>query len=103
MAKMMTLREAVAKRIERLRNPKWANPMDHLKLDLIGESGHGPWLHLFCPFNQECNGRDPVDFLMFDFDWDEREWVAYKGPLPDSQAYRDDQAYYDGCLDGARS
>jgi len=74
--------------------------MDHLKIDIInGEPG--PWLHLFAPFNKECNGRDPVDLL-----WalgglpfenpDAEQFVAYSGPLPTSEEYQAEAAKYDG-------
>ncbi len=62
MPKLMSLNEAAAYRIERVRQPQWANKLDHLKIDIIDDKP-GPWLHLYAPFNKECNGRDPVDVI----------------------------------------
>lgn len=92
--KLASINEAAAYGWERLRKPIWANPLDHLKIDLMAGSV-GPWAHLYCPFNQECNGRDPVDILWIMYeDRDKRMWVKYEGPLPDSHEYKNDVAKY---------
>jgi hypothetical protein len=85
----ISLNDAVAKGIVRLREPRWANPLDHLKIDII-DGQLGPWLHLFAPFNKTCNGRDPVDMLSFQFAGalDAKDFVPYEGPLPDSAEYQ---------------
>lgn len=87
--------------IERLRKPIWTNPLEHVKIDIInGELGS--WLHLFSPFNQECNGRDPVDILWpLQFDWanpDAESLAVYDGPLPASDEYREAAKRYEGAL-----
>lgn len=74
--------------------------MDHIKIDLIGDKP-GPWLHLYCPFNKECNGRDPVDQLIVMHGasaYTDRVFVPYTGPLPDSDEYKAAVAVFDGCL-----
>ncbi len=99
---LLSIAEAAAKGIDRLRQPQWADPLDHLKIDIIGGL-HGPWAHLFCPFNKECNGRDPVDILMVA----QRDWaidpsiaafMPYTGPLPDSDEYKAAAARFEGAL-----
>lgn len=99
--RLISCRQAAQLGIERLRKPIWANPLDHVKIDIIN-GGLGPWMHLFAPFNMECNGRDPVDIL-----WptqseranpDAEELAVYDGPLPDSQEYREAVARYEGVL-----
>lgn len=96
-AAMLSIRDAVSKGITRLRKPMWANPCDHLKVDIY--EGHlGPWIHLYAPFNLECNGRDPVSLLVIHVDIDEPEYVEYHGPLPDSEIYKNEQAKYTGVL-----
>jgi len=88
---MISLKEAAATGIERVRQPNWANPFDHIKIDIV-DGEVGPWLHLFAPFNLECNGRDPVDCLWvvgpLKVDPDEKCFEPYAGPLPDSVEYR---------------
>lgn len=98
---LLSIEDAWKQRVARLRRPIWANPLDHLKLDLIGENRHGPWVHLFSPFNQECNGRDPVDLLCIQIDCAERAYVPYTGPLPDSEEYKADQERFRGALSDA--
>jgi hypothetical protein len=87
MSELLTIKEAAAKGIERLRQPQWANPLDHIKIDLVA-GGIGPWVHLWCPYNTECNKRDPVDMLIFQVDIDKSEWLPYTGPLEDSDEYK---------------
>lgn len=42
----MTIREALEKRIPRLRQQQWANPKAYLRLPLL-EKGYGPWAELY--------------------------------------------------------
>ena len=95
---LISIVEAAKRGIERLRNPRWLDPLDHLKIDIInGEPG--PWAHIWAPFNKECNGRDPVDMLIVQLgDINEPALVPYTGPLPDSDEYRAAVAEFDGCL-----
>lgn len=101
---LLTLREAAAEGIERLRRPIWAHPMDHIRMS--ARAGTVPlFIYLFCPFNQECNGRDPVEIFLggpIGYDIDERVWVVYKGPLAESEAYKAEQVAYAGCLQGKK-
>jgi hypothetical protein len=93
---LISLHEAGQRGIERVRKPIWANPMDHLKIDLV-PGGIGPWLHLWCPFNKQCNGKDPQSFLglLGGADYNCKEWLPYTGPLPDSAEYKADVAKYE--------
>ena len=104
--RMISMNEAAAKGIERLRKPSWSDPFDHIKIDIF-EGKPGPWMHLYAPFNLECNKRDPVDIL-----WsiqfgkesaDSVEFVPYEGPLPDSETYKARQAEFDGVLGEEKS
>lgn len=94
---LISVTQAAKQGIERIRRPIWANQLDHLKIDII-DGVPGPWLHLYCPFNKECNGRDPVNVLCIDSDYDAKEYEPYTGPLPDSDEYKAAQAAFDGCL-----
>ncbi len=99
MPKMLSIAEAAAKGVERVRQPQWANPLDHLKIDII-DGKPGPWLHLWCPFNRECNGRDPMPLTVGapPLDLFERCFLRYDGPLPDSDEYKAAVAKFDGVL-----
>ena len=109
---LISIRQAARLGIERVRQPNWANPLDHIKIDLLRDhpdgkltGEFGPWLHLYAPFNEECNGRDPVDMLviMEGIDLDAEGLERYTGPLPDSDEYKADVAKYRGCLAQGKS
>jgi hypothetical protein len=42
----MTVKEALAKRIPRVRDKKWG-PTTYLRLPLLPEGGYGPWAELY--------------------------------------------------------
>lgn len=96
--RMISLREAAALGLDRIRRPLWAAREDHLKIDILEGGQIGFWVHLFSPFNKECNGRDPVSRLLIGQDLDAREFIPHTGPLPDSAEYRAAVAVFDGCL-----
>lgn len=73
---MISINQAAARGIDKLRSPKWANPNDYLKIDIV-EGKPGPWLHLYSPINIDVNGRNPVDFLELD-GRDEKCFVPYE-------------------------
>ncbi len=99
MSEMISIKEAAKLGIERVRRPIWADPLDHLKLAII-KGDLGPWVKLYAPFNKECNGRDPVEMLIFQLDTDKQAYVAYEGPLPESEEYKAAQQKFAGALSG---
>lgn len=80
----ISLFDAAAAGVQRVRLAHWANKLDHIKIDILDGGQLGPWLHLYAPFNQECNGRDPVDFLWAlpssNCDIRNPGWEIYTGP-----------------------
>jgi hypothetical protein len=97
--KMISISEAAARGVERLRKPTWASLLDHIEIDIINGQP-GLWAHLWAPFNKECNGRDPVDVLILLWGRpDHRDFVVYDGPLPDSDEYRAAVKTFEGVLD----
>jgi len=71
---------------------------DHIKIDIV-DNKPGPWIHLFSPFNKECNGRDPVSMVCLDKEkLNKKEWLIYKGPLPGSPEYETAEASFKGVL-----
>lgn len=95
---MLSIVEAAAQGIERLRKPVWANPLCHLKVDII-KGKPSPWTHLYDPFNTECNGHDPIDILAITgyIDYTSKEFEEYRGPDADSVEYRAEVAKFEGC------
>lgn len=83
----ISIKEAAAQGIRYLRKPVWANPCAHLKIDIF-EGTPGPWVHLFDPCNKEANGRDPVNVLCIQMDYDKKEWLQHDGPTADSEEYK---------------
>lgn len=92
---MISIKDAAKQGIARIRKPVWADPLDHIKIDILSDGTPGPWAHLYAPFNKACNGRDPVDMLLM-LDYEIREYLPYEGPLPDSEEYRAAVADFDG-------
>lgn len=84
---LLSINQAVAANIERLRKPNWANPLDHLKVTVI-DGRLAPWVKLYSPSNKPVNGRDPQDILILQFDCDEACYLPYTGALPDSEQYK---------------
>lgn len=91
----MNLLQAAEQGIERVRLPQWRDPLAHIKIDII-DGRLGPWAHLYDPFNTECNGRDPYDMLVSQAD--DTRFVAYTGPLHDSEEYKAAVKAYEGSL-----
>jgi hypothetical protein len=95
--RLLSIEDAAAFGVQRLRKPIWANPLDHVKIDII-DGKPGPWLHLWCPFNKECNGRDPVDVFAYQWNLSVPEFELYDGPLPSSEEYQKAVERFDGVL-----
>ena len=90
--KLLSINEAVAKGIAKVRKPIWAEPLDQLHI------GPGIWMHLYCPSNKAINGRDPVDIMKIGYDMDEKVWVPHTWPGPDSDDYKAMAAQFDGAM-----
>lgn len=86
--RLISINEAIKMGHPRLRKPNWANPFDHLKIDIV-DGAMGPWLHLYAPFNKPLNGRDPVNMLALDHidTFNTREFEIYDGPISTSDEY----------------
>jgi hypothetical protein len=85
---LISLNDAVEKKITRLRSPKWADPLDHFRIDLLPDGSLGPFLHQYGPSNEAVNGRDPVSVFLIGFDRSSKSFVPYVGPTPDSVEYK---------------
>jgi hypothetical protein len=77
MVKLISINEAAASGIERLCDPYWQIPEDHLKIDIINGKA-GIWTHLYSPLNLELNGKDPFDIIVTDMDYNAKIYVEYK-------------------------
>lgn len=92
--KLLSINEAVAQGIAKVRKPIWADPLDQLHI------GPGIWMHLYCPSNKAINGRDPVDIMKIGYDMDEKVWEQHIWPGPDSADYKAMAAQFDSaCID----
>lgn len=104
MTKLISINDAVKLGIERIRKPMWSDQFDHVKIDII-DGQLGPWIHLFSPENKMFNGKDPVNLLACNgkFGFDDKAFVPYDGPPPDSDEYRAAsekiEAYMDDLMD----
>lgn len=89
---LISINEAAARGIKRLRRPAWVISMDHIEIDIVNGKPK-PWIALYTPFNQGCNGYDPIPILYASY-YDAREWEQYNGPLPNSDEYQTEQARF---------
>lgn len=88
----ISLRQAAARGIERLRLQKWACSYDHVKIDII-DGAPGPWVHLWSPMNLAINGRDNIAHIINRAD--DEVYEPYTGPLPDSEEYKRHEQQFD--------
>lgn len=99
MDKLISINDAAAQGIDRLRRPAWLMREDHIKIH-IHEGKPGPFVKIYSPFNQECNGRDPVEMLIIAFDLEDKIFLPYTGPLPGDEAYEKKVKHFAGSLSG---
>ncbi len=78
---MISINQAAAQGIDRLRQPQWASAEDYLKIDII-DGKAGPWGHLYSPVNELINGRNPVDMLLLE-GRDDEVFVPQPNPSED--------------------
>lgn len=86
--KLITITEAAAQGITRLRLPHWVSELDFIEIA-------GPLLRLWSPMNQHVNGRDPVTMTIGSFDRDSREWLPHQGPTETSPEYLERKSEWD--------
>ena len=101
MRDLISINGAAKRGINRLRRSIWVIEEDHLKIDIL-DGKPGPWLHLYSPFNEECNGRDPVNICVIEFDIREKCWLPYMGPLPESDEYKSKKVHFKMGAEGSR-
>lgn len=88
---MISLNEAAAQGIERVRKPNWANPRDYVKLDIV-DGRLGPWLHLYSPINQTVLKQANPQHILWAFEFgtsaaEDQEFVPYDNDVdPDESA-----------------
>ena len=97
---LVSIRQAAKAGVLRLREPKWANKMDHIKIDVLQGGEPGPWIRLYSPTNKGLGNDDPMMVLGLMLGepgrpvYDEEEFEPYEGPLPESDEYKAAVALY---------
>lgn len=94
---LISIRQAAKAGVLRLREPKWTNRMDHIKIDVLQGGEPGPWLRLYSPTNKVLGNDDPMTTLgcMLGKEvYDEESFEPYEGPLPESDEYKTAVALY---------
>ena len=80
MTRLISINEAAAKGIERLRKREWKLPEDNLKIDIV-DGKAGPWLHLYSPINESVLGvKNPQTFLGLNFSYNTQEFLPWEEP-----------------------
>lgn len=79
----MTLNQAAARGIRRVKLPSWTG--EYLKIDILQDGGHGPWVRLYSPVQSAIGEPTPQLFLALGSVFDSDEWEEYSGPIePDA-------------------
>jgi hypothetical protein len=81
----MTIKEALQRRIPRVRQPQWSNPQAYLRLPLFADGSHGPWAELYDDVTQQDAldvrpGSQRILVLESCGQWD-GQWDVYAGPV----------------------
>lgn len=76
----MTIKEAAANGISRLRKPEWTDPNDYMRIDLVSGGMCGPWGHLYSSLQPHISEPTPQDVPLIG-DAGDSTWLAYEGPL----------------------
>jgi len=89
---LLSINAAAAAGIDRFRDPKWVNKLEHLSIHITEDRKPGLWIRLHSPNNVAINGRDPVErLLVIDATPEQMDlllYEAYDGPLPGSPEYQ---------------
>lgn len=80
---LISINEAIAQGIQRVRMPSWPSPCDHLRID------SSPLWQLYAPGKEYS---DAAQYRSSSTDHDHRAWQAYTGPLPHSAEYHEEAA-----------
>ncbi|MES1979595.1 MAG: hypothetical protein V4451_16255 [Pseudomonadota bacterium] len=91
--KLISINQAAAQGIERVRLPVWKNQFNHLKIDVINGKP-GPWTRLYSPMNKGLGNKEPVGMLFIIVNYDAKDYLPYNGDLPDSEAYKAEEAHF---------
>lgn len=86
MTELLSINQAASIGQRKLRSPKWANPLDHIVIDIF-DGSVGPWVHLYSPINEAIHGKRKDDILITGFDVGAVEYERYEGPAHDSDEY----------------
>jgi hypothetical protein len=83
---LISINEAAATGVDRIRLDVWANKHDHIQLDIL-DGRPGPWFKLWSPTNEPIGAKNPQTiFVTMMGDLDERCWRPYLRPVPDVAA-----------------
>lgn len=78
MADLVSINEAAKRGIAKLRLDRWANPEDHIKIDVGSDGTLGPWVRLYSPANEILGQRNPQELLIWLIgDLNEAVWRPY--------------------------
>lgn len=76
--RMISVRQAAARGISKLRLDNWANPQDHFEFYLVPGGGVGPWVKLWSPTNEPIGMPNPQTLLITMMgDLDDECWLPY--------------------------
>lgn len=75
MPKLISINDALERRINKICKLEWANSGDYIMFDFVGD-GYGPWAHLYSDTNEVIGLPNPQDILIMSIgDKSIKEWI----------------------------
>ena len=87
---LISIEEAAASGIKRLKKPIWQSEYAHIELEIFDKT-LGAWIKFYDPLNKMINGRDPVELSCLTLELSARAWEPYEGPAGGSKEYKLEQ------------
>lgn len=73
---LISIDDAIASGVFKLRLPHWALPTDHIELAPVS-GGVGPWVKLWSETNERIGEKNPHQFLITELNRAKPEWLPY--------------------------
>src|SRR5262249_49772487 len=77
--KFISINDAAATGVDKLRKPYWANADDHIKIEIVNGKA-GVWLRFYSDLNETLGNPNPVELLGISADYEKKEWIAWEAP-----------------------
>lgn len=77
MKELISISEAIEKKITKLKQPKWANKEDHIEITICKDNSPGVWVRFYSPLNQHLFNKNFIERPLFEFNLYEKIWEKF--------------------------